>query len=275
MNRIRLIAVHTGHVGEQIKYAETVNIWFQAVFEDAVETLLLGIHHHNGQCNAVLTQVHTLVGVGHGKVVHMVVLQGVGNFHASGAVRKSLHHRHQLGAGVDTRTVVVEVADKGVEVYLHYGFVRLALEQFHNLFKMKHTRTLEQYGLVLKIGKQVVTNKIVGGGEKHAVLDELARVTHKRLANADEFGDAALFHKSRHLGIEVGFRPAGLHYVRHNERFFAVLPFLTHKVECYHQRIDIQTISIVYQQTVVNAFLHLHAHGHGCKAGHFRLYRLD
>ena len=263
MNGIRLVVVAVRSLGKEVKYAKAVDIWFQAVFDDALETLLFGIHHHDGQCDAVLAEVHTLVGIGHSKIVHIVGLQCVGNLNTAGTIGESLDHGHQLGVGTDARTEIVEVADKGVEVHLHYGFVRLALEQLGNLLEMEHTCAFQQNCLVLEVGKQVVGDEILGIAEENAVFVEFVGVARKCLANAYKLGHTTLLNQLCHCGIQFRLRQSRLHYVRQNQSLFLVLPFLTQEVEGYRQRVDIQTISIIHQLTAVYAVLHFETHGHG------------
>ena len=63
-----------GSVDEGVQETETVNLRFQMVLKECVETGELRVHDHNIRGDAGATQFHTLVGHCHGEVIHAVVL---------------------------------------------------------------------------------------------------------------------------------------------------------------------------------------------------------
>ena len=197
----------------------------------------LRIHHHDGQRDAVAAQLHALIAVGHGEVVHMVELKDVGNLHFASAIRCGLDHGHELGGGSDERAVVIEVAYHGVEVHLQSGLVRLALQQLGDALEMKHAGTFEQDGLVLEVAKVMLLDKLFRAviEESLGLAGKAASVVAKDIPDADEFADAALRDKIANLTIEFMLGHAALDKIAHDERLVGMLWLMLHKFQSDNQ----------------------------------------
>ena len=102
-----------------------------------VETIFLTIHNHDGKRDTVAPEFYTFVAISHGEVVDMIELQRTGYLNFAGAIRRGLHHCHQLGVGRYALAVVVDIVDKGVEVDLHNCFVKFALQRLGDILELE------------------------------------------------------------------------------------------------------------------------------------------
>ena len=205
-------------VGEEVEDAEAVDVGFEAVADDVGKALLLGVHDHDGEGDAVAAQIDALVAIGHGEVIDMVVLQDAGHLGLAGAVGGCLDHRHEAGAGTDEGAVVVEVGNEVVEVDLHDGLVRFALKEARDVLEMEAAGAFEQDGLVVETVDVVLVDEVFGGVEEGGIeAGEEVAVAFKGFAYADEAADAVGSHKGRHLGVEVGLGDSGLEYVAYDK----------------------------------------------------------
>ena len=79
---------------KQIEDVQVVNFGLQVVFQQRIEALFFGTHHHDGKMNAGFTKLHPFIGIGHRQVINPVILQHVGDFETPAAVREGLYHGH-------------------------------------------------------------------------------------------------------------------------------------------------------------------------------------
>ena len=202
---------------EGFEDAETVYVGLETVADDVGKTFFFGVHDHDGQGDAAPAEFDAFVAIGDGEVVGVVVLEGVGNLGGAGAGGGGLDHGHEFGGGTDEGSVVVEVGDEVVEVYLHDGLVRLALQGLGDVFEMETTRALKEYGGIGEVVEGVLTEALFGcgvegggdGGKEGFVATEC-------LANADKVVNAVREDELGCLRIKFGFGDAGLEYVAHD-----------------------------------------------------------
>ena len=250
---------HTG--GEKFQDAEGVDIGLEVVFDDVVERGFLGIHHHDGDADAIAAQVDAFVGIGHGEVVDMTELEGAGHLDFAGTVGGRLDHSHELGLGADKRTVVVEVVYHRPEVDLHDGLVRLALEELGYLLEAEDAGTLEEDGLVLERVGVVVLQELLGGVEEERLdADETVAVVVEGRPDGDEPRDAALRGQLRHLGVELAVGHTCLQEIANDKGLTEVLMLVLEVVEGDGEGVEIEAVAVVDEEAVVDGLVHLETH---------------
>src|SRR5690606_21777164 len=84
-------------VPEEFKNPETVYFRLQIIFYNGIITVLLGIHYDDWCSNAILSQVHTLIGICDSKIIYMMMLKKFSYFIAAEAVRVDFDDRHHSG----------------------------------------------------------------------------------------------------------------------------------------------------------------------------------
>ena len=255
-------------VGEEVEYAEAVDVGLEVVADDIVEACGLGVHDHNGEGDAVATQLDTLVDVGHSEVVDVVELEGGGHLDGASTVGGSFDHGHEAGGGPQLGAEVVEVVNKGVEVDLHDGLMGLALEEFGDAFETEDTGTLEEDSLVAEGGHVVLGEEVVGGGVELAVdVGESLAAAHKGGTDTHEATYGPLGQELCHLGIEFAVLDSGLEDVAHNECAAEMLFLVGEVVEGDGEGVEIEGVAVVDEEAVAGAFVHLHTHFDGHEAG--------
>ena len=255
------LAMETHTLREELEDAEGINVGLEVVLYDVVEGGLLRVHHHDGEADAVAAQLDAFVGIGHGEVVDMIVLQSAGHLGLAGTIGRSLDHGHELGGRFDVRAVVVEVMYHGVEVDLHDGLMRLALEQFSHLLEAKHTGTLEEDGFVLEEIEVVVVEHALGALKEDSIdaSEALLAVAEGR-ADGHEACDAALDDELCHLAVELMVGDARLEEVTDDKRLLNVLVLVLDKVEGDGEGVEVERVTVIDKQAVVDALVHLEAH---------------
>ena len=94
------------------------------------------------------------------------MLQGTSHFHRATSVRKSFHHTHHLRFRAKFGTEIVQVIDQRIQVDFQRCFMGNKFKFSRNIFKMKFTRTFEQYNFVVKFVNQWRFQKTFGIVEK-------------------------------------------------------------------------------------------------------------
>lgn len=158
-----------GGRSETVEDAEAVDIGFEVVLDDIVETILLGVHDHDREGDAVAAEFDALVGIGDGEVVDMIELERVGYLDLAGSVRGSLDHRHKFGRGSDTAAEEVEVVDESVDVDFHDRFVGATAEELGDAFEAKATGTFEEDDFGMEGSEVDLLKEGVGVGDKEGV----------------------------------------------------------------------------------------------------------
>ena len=256
-----------GGFGEEVEDAERVDVGFETVAYDVVEALLLGIHDHDGEGDAVAAEVDALVGIGDGEVVGATVLEGGGHFDLSGTVAGGFDHRHEARGGSDKRAVVVEVGDEVVEVDLHHRLVRAAAEHAGDVLEMEAAGPLEEDGFAVEEIKIELLYALFGGLEEMGVEPrEKGLMAAEGFANADEAGDAVMGDELRHLRVEVGLGNARLENIAHDKGLAGMLAVVGDIVECDGQGVEVEAVGVVDEERRVEGFVHLETHGDGRKA---------
>ena len=260
-------AHEVGGFGEEVEDAEGVDVGFETVAYDVVEALLLGIHDHDGEGDAVAAEVDALVGIGDSEVVGAAVLEGGGHFDLSGAVAGGFDHRHETRGGSDKRAVVVEVGDKVVEVDLHHRLVRAAAEHAGDVLEMEAAGPLEEDGFAVEEVKIELLYALLGGLEEMGVEPcEKGLMAAEGFADTDEAGDAMMGYKLRHLRVEVGLGDARLENIAHDKRLAGMLAVVGDIVEGDGQGVEVEAVGVVDEERGVEGFVHLETHGDGRKA---------
>ena len=101
------------------------------------KTAFLRVHNHDGQRDAVLTQLYTFIGICHCQIVHAVELQNIGDLIAAAAIAESLDHSHHLRFRFEQRLIYFQIIDQCIQVYFQNGLMRFFLQQLGYLFKLK------------------------------------------------------------------------------------------------------------------------------------------
>ena len=134
--------------GKEVEDTERVDIRLQVVSNNVVKTCRLWVHNHYGQRNAAAMELDSLVNIGDGKVVDMIVLECGGNGEKSGTIGICLDHCHQARVGTEKRTVVIEVMDKRIEVDFEDSLMAFLLEACGDILKMEGSCTFQQNSFI-------------------------------------------------------------------------------------------------------------------------------
>ena len=261
-------ALLLGSLDEGVHQSKRVDLGFQVVVEHGLEGSHLGVHDHDVLRDSMAAQDDTLVGHGHGEIVHAVGLQRLGHLDGSGSVGIGLDHADELGLGLHVRAVVVQVADQRVEVDLEDSLVHLLLQELGDAVETEGAGALDEHHLVVQLAQGVAAQEIVGGGKERRTLDGERRTLGRDAgAYSDEGVDAALLAQRVHLAVQLLVGHAALEDVAQYERAADSLA-AAHEVEGDVERVDVRVVRVVDERAAVLAFLHLQSHGHGLQMGH-------
>ena len=203
VNRPACDTLLTGCLDEGIHQTEGVDFGFQIIVEHGLKGRHLGVHNHDIGGDASLAKGDTLVGHGHGKIVHTVVLQRLGNLHGPSPVGISLDHADHLRLGPEEGAEVVQVLNHGVEVDLEDGLMNLLLQLLGDPVKTERTGTLQENKFVVQVVEGVRGQEMVHIGKELFVGDmDPVCLGREFRANADKLVDAPLHAEVRDLGVE-------------------------------------------------------------------------
>ena len=106
-----------------IHQSERVNLRLQVIVEHRLEGRHLRIHNHNVLRDAVTSQGDALVSHSHSQIVNTMLLKCLGHLDSTSTIGVSLHHTHELGLWFQERTIIVQIVNNGIKVYLEDGLV--------------------------------------------------------------------------------------------------------------------------------------------------------
>ena len=258
-------ALLAGLPDEGIEQSEGVDLGLQVVVEERLERCHLRVHHHDVGRDARIAQRHSLIGHGHGQVVHTVFLQGLGYLDGPSPVSVGLDHAHELGLWLQQRTVVVQVVHHSVEVYLKDGLVYLLLQQFRDALEAEAAGAFQQDGLVVQGMDYGACEERVGRGKEVFLAHGEGIGRCRNLStNADKFADAALLAEHVHLSVQLGRVLAALVNVAQDEGVSGCrLLAAAHEVEGDVERMDVVVVGVVDQGATVLTLFHFQSHGDG------------
>ena len=118
----------------------------------------------------------------------------------------------------------------------------------------------DQYA-VLHIGAVDARDALVGRGVKLLVAAEQTGMAFQARADADQEVDAGTCDHPRDTAVEFVVGKPALRDIRQDERTAAVQRHAVQVIECQRQRIEVEVIGVVDQDRIVDALLHLEAHG--------------
>ena len=139
---------------QRIQQSEGIHLRFQVIIEHRLESGHLRIHHHDATGDARFPQGYTLISHSHSQIIHMMILQCLGNLHRSGSIAISLDHAHHLRLRLQERAKIVQVVNKRVQVHLENGLVHLLLQQFSNLLEAESAPSLQENHLIVQVAEQ-------------------------------------------------------------------------------------------------------------------------
>ena len=261
MNRIAGFARMRHRIGEIGERTETVYLGFEAVGDHLVETVGVGIQHHDGHRDPPLAQQHALVGERHGEVVDALMLEHLRHLEIPRAVRTRLDHRHEPGPKVELRAEIVQVVDHGVEIDLQHRRVALARQRMREFLETVLPRAFQQDGTPGHGPAADAGDALVGRGVKLPVAAEQRGVTLQFGTDADERVDACPRDHSRHAAVKFIVGQPALRDIRQHERPAARQRHVVQVVERQGQRVEIEVVGVVDQHRVVDAVLDFETHG--------------
>ena len=261
VNRIAGFARMRHRIGEIGERTETVYLGFEAVGDHLVETVGVGIQHHDGHRDPPLAQQHALVGERHGEVVDALMLEHLRHLEIPRAVRTRLDHRHEPGPKVELRAEIVQVVDHGVEIDLQHRRVALARQRMREFLETVLPRAFQQDGTPGHGPAADAGDALVGRGVKLPVAAEQRGVTLQFGTDADERVDACPRDHSRHAAVKFVVGQPALRDVRQHERPAARQRHVVQVVERQGQRVEIEVVGVVDQHRVVDAVLDFETHG--------------
>ena len=150
-----------GSLDKGVEQTERVNLGLKIIIEHGLEGGHLWIHDHDIAGDTVLAKRHTFIGNSHGKIVHTVILQGLGYFHCSRSIAVGLDHADQLGLGLHKRAIVVQVGYHSIEVHLERGLMHLAYQKLGELVETKLACALEQDDLIAQRLEHLAVDKLL------------------------------------------------------------------------------------------------------------------
>ena len=150
-----------GSLDKGVEQTERVNLGLKIIIEHGLEGGHLWIHDHDIAGDTVLAKRHTFIGNSHGKIVHTVILQGLGYFHCSCSIAVGLDHADQLGLGLHKRAIVVQVGYHSIEVHFERGLMHLAYQELGKLVETKLACALEQDDLIAQRLEHLAVDKLL------------------------------------------------------------------------------------------------------------------
>ena len=157
-----------GCLDQRIEQTEGIYLRLQVVIKHSLEGGHLRVHDHDVAGDAVLAKGNALIGYCHGKIIHTVILQGLGYLHGSCSITVCLDHADQFGFRLHKCTVVVQIGYHGIQVHFERGFVYLLNQQLRQLVETKLAGALQQDYLVTKRCKYLALDKLL-----HILEEEL------------------------------------------------------------------------------------------------------
>ena len=109
-----------------------------------------------------------------------MVLQCLCHFYSSCTIGVCLYHAYNFCVSLQHRTVVVQVIDHGIEVYLKDGLVHLLFYLFCDAVESELSCTLNQYLLVSQLSERLALEEVVSRGK-----EELFAYSEQRTLAAD------------------------------------------------------------------------------------------
>ena len=218
MNGIAGFARMRHRIGEVGERTETVYLGFEAVGDHLVETVGVGVQHHDRHRDSPLAQQHAFVGERHGEVIDALVLEHLRHLEIPRAVRPGLDHRHEPGREIQLRTEIIQVVDHGIEIDLQHRRVALARQGMRQLLETVLPRTFQQDGTPRHGPAADAGDALVGRSVQLLVAAEQRGVALQLRADADERIDACPRDHSRHAAVKVVVGQSALRNVRQHER---------------------------------------------------------
>ena len=274
MDRVTALArMHHGP-GEGSERMKAVYLGFEAVGDHLIETVGIGVEHHDGHRNAPLPQQYPLVGERHGQVIDALVLQELRDFEIAGTVRTGLDHRHELRTEAELRTEEIKVVRHSVEVDLQHCRMAAAREGVRQFLETEIAGAFQQDGTPGHRPAVDARDALVGRGVKLLVAAEQTGMAFQARADADQEVDAGTCDHPRDTAVEFVVGKPALRDIRQDERTAAVQRHAVQVIECQRQRIEVEVIGVVDQDRIVDALLHLEAHGQRRRRSERRIWAL-
>ncbi len=218
-----ILRIGPGGLHKALQQGKTVNFRLEVIIKERFKSPDLRVHHHHRDLHPAFAQLLAFVGIGHGEVVGIIVLQHAGHLYAATPIGKGLHHAHQFYSRTEQGLVQVQVMGQGVQVDLKDGLVIFLLKDVADAFKPEWPGAFEQNRLAAELLKVRFFNKIFCGWIKHGRHIKFRCVVLYLRPDACQPVDLLGPYQGSHLCIEIVRRHPTLQDIRQDQGLFSAM----------------------------------------------------
>ena len=218
MDRIALLAVTLHGRRELAERPQTVNLRFEPVGHHRVETVGVGIEHHDRHRDAAFAQQHPLVGECHGQIIHALMLQQLRHLEIARAIAAGLDHGHELHALPQPRPEIIQIVNHSIQIDLQHRRMAFTRKRMFQSLEAAVAIAFQQHGAPRDVGAVDAPQIVVGRGIKGLLAGEQRRVGLQFRPDADNSLHAGRRDHRRHARVEVAVVHTALKDIRKNQR---------------------------------------------------------
>ncbi|EJX07730.1 hypothetical protein EVA_04160 [gut metagenome] len=275
-----LYAFFLSGTDQRLQQSETVDLRFEVVFKQSIESRNLRIHDQNARRDPRTTQFRPFVGHRHSEIVDATVLQGTRNLHTAGTIGRSLDHAHHLRFGLHEGTVVFHIVRQGFQIHLQSRFVHPQRKLCRDLLDVEVAAALQQHRLVVELFEETALQQVRRMEEEMAFHREIGTGGRESRTDGNQTRHPSALQHLCHLAVErIRLHPtlqdvtedkclARLPIALHRFRELGSQLSAVHEVEGDVERSHIRIVAVVDQGTAPYSLFHLQAHRHRFEARH-------